>query len=103
LLSKKDKEINNICSHLYGRTEKRWRRYKGMLINHNKIEKHLLEAANQLQSNSKLTSSEYCIPVLGLVFLRYAGNCFEMSQIGLERANPNTYALQLRGDLGANL
>lgn len=59
-----------------------------MQTNHNEIEKSLFEAANQLGSNSKLSSLEYCMPVLGLVFLRYAANCFEMSQNGLERANP---------------
>lgn len=99
----KNKEINNIYSHLYGRTEKRWRRCKSMLINHNKIEKRLWEAANQLWAKSKLTPSDCCMPVLGLVFLRHAANCFEMSQNGLERSNPNTCILQVRGDLGANL
>jgi hypothetical protein len=32
----------------------------------NKIEASLWEAADQLRANSKLTSSEYCMPVLGV-------------------------------------
>lgn len=36
------------------------------------LEKRLWEAADQLRANSKLKSSEYSIPVLGLIFLRYA-------------------------------
>ncbi len=40
----------------------------------NKIEASLWEAADQLRANSKLTSSEYCMPVLGVIFLRHASN-----------------------------
>lgn len=39
-----------------------------------KIEASLWEAADQLRANSKLTSSEYCMPVLGVIFLRHASN-----------------------------
>ncbi|MFH0785501.1 MAG: N-6 DNA methylase [Pseudomonadota bacterium] len=42
-----------------------------------KIESSLWEAADQLRANSKLTSSEYCMPVLGIIFLRHAGNRYE--------------------------
>ncbi|WP_294000442.1 type I restriction-modification system subunit M [Sphaerotilus sp.] len=38
------------------------------------IESTLWEAADQLRANSKLTSSEYCMPVLGVIFLRHASN-----------------------------
>ena len=41
------------------------------------IEASLWEAADQLRANSKLTSSEYCMPVLGIIFLRHAGNRYE--------------------------
>jgi type I restriction enzyme M protein len=34
----------------------------------NQIEANLWEAADQLRANSKLTSSEYCMPVLGIIF-----------------------------------
>lgn len=39
-----------------------------------KLESRLWEAADLLRSNSKLTSSEYCMPVLGVIFLRHATN-----------------------------
>src|ERR1700730_1924389 len=41
------------------------------------LESDLWEAADQLRANSKLTSSEYCMPVLGVIFLRHAANRFE--------------------------
>ncbi len=40
--------------------------------NHTEIEKRLWDAADELRANSKLKSSEYSVPVLGLIFLRYA-------------------------------
>lgn len=42
-----------------------------------KLESALWEAADNLRANSKLTSSEYCMPVLGIIFLRHATNRFE--------------------------
>ena len=36
------------------------------------LEGRLWEAADQLRANSKLTSTEYYMPVLGLIFLRHA-------------------------------
>ncbi|UUZ62969.1 type I restriction-modification system subunit M [Polaromonas sp. P1-6] len=41
------------------------------------IESSLWEAADQLRANSKLTSSEYCMPVLGVIFLRHATNRYQ--------------------------
>ncbi len=35
-----------------------------------------LEAADELRANSKLKSSEYSVPVLGLIFLKYADHKF---------------------------
>jgi type I restriction enzyme M protein len=43
-----------------------------MANNHSELEKRLWDAADDLRANSKLKSSEYSIPVLGLIFLRYA-------------------------------
>ena len=40
--------------------------------NSNDVEKRLWAAADELRANSKLKSSEYSVPVLGLIFLRYA-------------------------------
>src|SRR5436190_24168002 len=42
-----------------------------------KIESDLWEAADQLRANSKLTSSDYFMPVLGIIFLRHAANRFD--------------------------
>ena len=44
--------------------------------NHNDIEKRLWDAADELRANSKLKASEYSVPVLGLIFLRYADHKF---------------------------
>ncbi|NMF02997.1 SAM-dependent DNA methyltransferase [Bifidobacterium boum] len=43
-----------------------------------KLEKQLWEAADNLRSNSTLTSQQYCMPVLGLIFLRYAWGRFKV-------------------------
>jgi len=53
-----------------------------------KIEDNLWEAADQLRANSKLTSSEYCMPVLGVIFLRHASNRYEaaLKQIEADKA-----------------
>ena len=53
-----------------------------------KIEDELWEAADELRANSKLTSQQYCMPVLGLIFLRYAWGRFKRAdaQIDAERA-----------------
>ncbi len=40
------------------------------------LEADLWEAADNLRANSKLTSTEYCMPVLGVIFLRHAANRF---------------------------
>jgi len=42
-----------------------------------KLESDLWEAADNLRANSKLTSSDYFRPVLGVIFLRHAANRFE--------------------------
>ncbi len=42
-----------------------------------RLERDLWEAADNLRANSKLTSSDYFMPVLGVIFLRYAANRFE--------------------------
>ena len=47
-----------------------------MPANHSELEKRLWEAADELRANSKLKSSEYSVPVLGLIFLRFADHKF---------------------------
>ncbi len=58
-----------------------------MAGNHNEIEKHLWEAADELRANSKLKSSEYSVPVLGLIFLRYADQRFTAAKQELANAH----------------
>ncbi|MBF0107008.1 MAG: SAM-dependent DNA methyltransferase, partial [Deltaproteobacteria bacterium] len=50
-------------------------------MNHNgpNIESRLWEAADELRANSKLKSAEYSVPVLGLVFLRFADHKFQVA------------------------
>lgn len=52
------------------------------------LEDSLWEAADQLRANSKLTSSEYCMPVLGVIFLRHASNRYQaaLRQIEADQA-----------------
>jgi type I restriction enzyme M protein len=52
--------------------------------NNNQIEKRLWDAADEMRANSKLKSSEYSIPVLGLIFLRYADQKFAVAHKELE-------------------
>jgi type I restriction enzyme M protein len=56
-----------------------------MPANHSEIEKRLWAAADELRANSKLRSSEYSTPVLGLIFLRYASNKFADAEGKLEK------------------
>ncbi|WP_165248129.1 type I restriction-modification system subunit M [Paludisphaera soli] len=44
------------------------------------IEKRLWSSADELRANSKLKSSEYSVPVLGLIFLRYADQKFAVAE-----------------------
>ncbi len=46
----------------------------------NEIEKRLWEAADELRANSKLKASDYSVPVLGLIFLRYADYKFSQAE-----------------------
>lgn len=54
-----------------------------------KIENDLWEAADQLRANSKLTASEYSMPVLGIIFLRYAYNRFLIVKEEIEEYLPS--------------
>ena len=58
-----------------------WDEYSEMsldpLKNIEQLEDSLWAAADNLRANSKLTSSEYCMPVLGVIFLRHASNRHE--------------------------
>ena len=54
-----------------------------------KLEAELWRAADQLRANSKLTASEYSMPVLGLIFLRHAHNRFQKVKIEVEKNLPS--------------
>ena len=51
--------------------------------NGNNIESRLWKEADELSANSELTSNEYSVPVLGLVFLRYADHKFIAAAKGI--------------------
>lgn len=53
-----------------------------------KLEAELWRAADQLRANSKLTASEYSMPVLGLIFLRHAQNRFQKVKIEVDQDLP---------------
>lgn len=54
-----------------------------------KLEAELWRAADQLRANSKLTATEYSMPVLGLIFLRNAYNRFQKVKIEVEKTLPS--------------
>jgi type I restriction enzyme M protein len=54
-----------------------------MPANHTELEKRLWDAADELRANSKLKASEYSVPVLGLIFLRYADHKFTQAKAKL--------------------
>jgi type I restriction enzyme M protein len=47
------------------------------------ISKHLWDSADELRANSGLKESDYSIPVLGLIFLKYADSRFEEAEAAL--------------------
>lgn len=62
------------------------------------LEDDLWEAADQLRANSKLTASEYSMPVLGLIFLRHATTRFHALLPDVEKAVPARATGALRED-----
>ena len=54
------------------------------MLNQTQLESDLWEAADNLRANSKLTSSDYFMPVLGIIFLRHAANRFEAAHKQIE-------------------
>jgi type I restriction enzyme M protein len=53
-----------------------------------KLEADLWESADLLRAGSKLTSNQYCMPVLGLLFLRYAYRRFKMVEEEILKTRP---------------
>ena len=58
------------------------------MINIRKLEDELWEAADLLRAGSKLTSNQYCMPVLGLIFLRYAYSRFKLVEAEILKDRP---------------
>ncbi|HKF36661.1 MAG TPA: class I SAM-dependent DNA methyltransferase [Ktedonobacteraceae bacterium] len=59
-----------------------------MPANHSEIEKKLWASADELRANSNLKSSEYSVPVLGLIFLRFADRRFAQVERELAASLP---------------
>lgn len=53
-----------------------------------KLEADLWESADLLRAGSKLTSNQYCMPVLGLLFLRYAYSRFKLVEAEILKTRP---------------
>ena len=58
------------------------------MINIRKLETELWEAADLLRADSKVTSQEYCMPVLGLIFLRYAYSRYKFVESEILKNRP---------------
>lgn len=59
------------------------------MINIRKLEADLWESADLLRAGSKLTSNQYCMPVLGLIFLRYAFSRYKMVEQEILKDRPS--------------
>ena len=58
------------------------------MINIRKLEAELWDSADLLRAGSKLTSNQYCMPVLGLIFLRYAHGRFKLVESEILKNRP---------------
>ena len=58
------------------------------MINIRKLEAELWESADLLRQGSKLTSSQYCMPVLALLFLRYAYSRYKLVEAEILENRP---------------
>lgn len=59
------------------------------MMNIRKLESDLWASADLLRAGSKLTSNQYCMPVLGLIFLRYAYSRFKMVEAEILKGRPS--------------
>ena len=58
------------------------------MVNIRKLEADLWKSADLLREGSKLTSNQYCMPVLGLIFLRYAYSRFKLVEKEILKNRP---------------
>ena len=63
--------------------------FEKKMTNIKKLEAELWESADLLRQGSKLTSSQYCMPVLALLFLRYAYSRFKMVEAEILQNRPS--------------
>ena len=59
------------------------------IVDIKKMESDLWESADLLRSGSKLTSNQYCMPVLGLIFLRYAYSRYKKAEAEILKDRPS--------------
>ena len=59
------------------------------MFNIRKLESELWKSADLLRADSKLTSNQYCMPVLGLIFLRYAYSRYKMVETDILKGRPS--------------
>lgn len=64
-----------------------------------KLEEDLWQSADSLRANSKLTSQQYCMPVLGLIFLRYAYSRFKKIEAEVMKERPTRNGLAMPIDI----
>ncbi len=60
-----------------------------------RLEDDLWESADLLRAGSKLTSNQYCMPVLGLLFLRYAFSRFKAVEAEILKNRPMRRGVRL--------
>ena len=65
------------------------------MVNIRKLETELWESADLLRAGSKLTSNQYCMPVLGLIFLRYAYSRFKLVEAEILKDRPSRGGMTL--------
>lgn len=59
-----------------------------MAANIKQLEDDLWDAADSLREGSRLSSQEYCMPVLGLIYLRYAYTRFKYVESEIKKTLP---------------
>ena len=74
-----------------------------MAGNNNDTENRLWGVANELRANSGLKASEYSVPVLGLIFLRYAEFKFAQAEQELNRELENNSSSRRRKNEGSKV
>ena len=62
--------------------------YYKMAENIKQLEDDLWDAADSLREGSRLSSQEYCMPVLGLIYLRYAYTRFKFVEKEIQKTLP---------------